>query len=87
MECKLTEREQIVFDRLAEGPATTDDLLEAFSERERRSLDRGRITVVIKYLAAKIAVKGYCIQRVSPLGRGSVGRYEMNRGEGEDRNG
>lgn len=80
-ELNLTEREQIMFTTFKKHPETSvEDLAEALKKAGERVRGGTRsLTVSVRYLAYKIAPRGFSIQRVSALGRGNKARYRMNK--------
>lgn len=73
----LSPREQVIFDLLKQGPATTVAMAEALGDD--KPARRASITQCVKYLAAKVAQEGWCIRRTSAVGRGHVGAYSLER--------
>lgn len=78
----LSTRERIMFDVFKKNPKDTsvDDLTVALKKAGEKFLGGTRsLTVSVRYLAYKIAPKGYYIERISDLGRGNRARYKMTK--------
>jgi hypothetical protein len=79
----LTEREQAIFDFLLEKEtATLTDLKEHLIDKKlmKKTMKSAVSTnQSVKYLSAKVASKGYAIERISGIGRGVVGVYKMTK--------
>ena len=80
-ELNLSEREQIMFDTFKKRDVTTvDDLSDALLKAGKKFRGGTRsLTVSVRYLAYKIAPRGFYIQRVSGLGKGVKAQYHMHK--------
>lgn len=79
-ELSLTQREAVLFEVLRkQKTASADELIAALVNQELidPDLDRNALIVAMKYLAAKICVSGWIIERTSSLGRGQNAEYSM----------
>lgn len=80
----LTPREQVLFETLrSKKTAKSSDLLEALVDHglsEPAGPDtthRHGLIVAMKYLSAKVCVRGWIIERTSGLGRGQNAEYSI----------
>jgi hypothetical protein len=80
-ELHLSTREQIMFDTFKKhGETSVEDLQAALKKAGEKPRGGTRsLTVSVRYLAYKIAPRGFSIQRVSALGRGNKARYRLNK--------
>lgn len=74
---ELSERERIAFDALHGQGRVSVDAVESALTRAGIPLRSGSVNTLMKYLAAKLAPKGFILERVSKLGRGHKGEYEL----------
>lgn len=82
-ELNLSEREKIMFETFKKhdgSSVSVDDLSDALKKAGEKLRGGTRsLTVSVRYLAYKIAPRGYSIQRISNLGRGNKAAYRMSR--------
>jgi hypothetical protein len=79
MSSDLTAREQIAFDLLKKGPATTEDIKAACESNSIEIKTNHAIVLMLKYLSAKVSQEGWIISNSGGIGRGRHGKYEMEK--------